>query len=79
MANVDEESFINGENEYTKKVSEYAEAENSGVVVMCAKLESELSEMNIDDKKFRVSLSHRETIENAWSGNYNGKKIITKI
>lgn len=24
--------------------------------------------MNIDDKKFRVSLSHRETIENAWSG-----------
>jgi cytidylate kinase len=24
--------------------------------------------MNIDDKKFRVSLSHRETVENAWSG-----------
>ena len=24
--------------------------------------------MNIDDKKFRVSLSHRETKENAWSG-----------
>lgn len=23
--------------------------------------------MNIDDKKFRVSLSHRETVENAWS------------
>ncbi|MBQ9833771.1 MAG: redox-regulated ATPase YchF [Bacilli bacterium] len=55
LANVDEESFINGENEYTKKVSEYAEAENSGVVVMCAKLESELSEMNIDDKKLLLS------------------------
>ena len=24
--------------------------------------------MNIDDKKFRVSLSHRETVENAWNG-----------
>lgn len=51
LANVDEESFINGENEYTKKVSEYASAEESGVVIMCAKLESELAEMEVSDKK----------------------------
>ena len=51
LANVDEESFIKGENEYTKKVSEYASAEESGVVIMCAKLESELAEMEVSDKK----------------------------
>ena len=51
LANVDEESFIKGENEYTKKVSEYASAEESGVVITCAKLESELAEMEVSDKK----------------------------
>ena len=49
-ANVSEEDIIIGENEYTKKVKEYAEKENSSVVVMCAKIESELSELSEDDK-----------------------------
>ena len=51
MANVDEEDAIIGHNEYTKILSEYAEKENSQVVVVCAKLESELSEMNDNDKE----------------------------
>lgn len=50
-ANVSEEDIVIGENEYTKIVKEYAEKENSSVVVMCAKIESELSELSEDDKK----------------------------
>lgn len=50
MANVNEDDAIIGFNEYTKKVSEYAGNENAGVVVVCAKMESELAEMNDDDK-----------------------------
>ncbi len=50
-ANVSEEDMVVGENEYTKKVKEYAEKENSSVVVMCAKIESELAELNEEDKK----------------------------
>ena len=50
-ANVSEEDIVIGENEYTKIVKEYAEKESSSVVVMCAKIESELSELSEDDKK----------------------------
>ena len=51
LANVDEESFVLGENEYTKVLSEFARKEGSGIVIMCAKLESELAELEVDDKK----------------------------
>ena len=50
-ANVSEEDAIVGENEYTKQVKEYASKENSEVVVMSCKMESELVEMSDDDKK----------------------------
>ena len=52
VANVLEDDVVLGENNYTKLVSEYAEKENAGVIVMCCKMESELSELNDDDKKF---------------------------
>lgn len=51
MANVNEDDAIIGHNEYTDKVCEYAAGENASVVVVCAKMESELAEMNDDDKK----------------------------
>lgn len=51
VTNVLEEDCIIGDNEYTKKVKEYASNEGSGVIVMCAKMESELSELSDDDKK----------------------------
>lgn len=51
LANVDEESAIIGGNDYTKKVEEYAGKENAGVIVMSAKIESELAELNDYDKK----------------------------
>ena len=51
MANVSEDDAIIGHNEYTDKVSEYASNENASVIVVSAKMESELSEMNDEDKK----------------------------
>lgn len=48
--NVDEEN-INTGNDYTKKVQEYAKNEGSETVIICAKLESELSELTDDEKE----------------------------
>ncbi len=51
VANVGEEDVVIGDNEYTKKVKEYASKENSGVIIMSAKMESELAELEVEDKK----------------------------
>ena len=45
-ANVDENTIAVGDNEYTLKVKEYAENENAGVIVMCARMEEELSSLD---------------------------------
>ena len=50
VCNVDDSSMVDG-NEYTKKVEEYAKNDGSKVVVVCAKLEEELSELSDEDKK----------------------------
>ena len=50
MANVNEDDAILRHNKYTDMVSEYASKENASVIVVCAKMESELAEMNDDDK-----------------------------
>lgn len=50
-ANVLEDDIVSGDNNYTKIVKEYADKEKSGVIVMCAKMESELSELSEDNKK----------------------------
>lgn len=49
-ANVNEEDAIEGSNEFTKKVEEYANKENAKVIVMCAKLECELSELQDEER-----------------------------
>lgn len=50
-ANVSEEDATSGEeNEYVKKVREFAATEGSDVVVICAKLESEIAELEDDEK-----------------------------
>ena len=43
--NVSEDDCIIGENEYTKLVKEYAKNDDAQVIVMCAKMESELAEL----------------------------------
>ena len=55
VANVNEDDAIIGSNEYVTKLKEYAKKENSDVIVMCAKLESELSEYNDEEKKSFMS------------------------
>ena len=49
-ANVLEDDVINGDNKYTKLVKEYAEKEGSSVIVMCAKMEEELSSLSDEDR-----------------------------
>ncbi len=51
VANVDEDSAIIGDNEYTKKVKEYAGNEGSGVIVMSCQIESELSDLSDEEKR----------------------------
>ncbi len=50
-ANVSEEDIVVGDNAYTLKVKEYAKSEGAGVIVMCAKLESELASLEDEEKK----------------------------
>ena len=49
MANVSEEDITTG-NKYVEEVREYASKENAKVVMLSAKVESELSELNEEDK-----------------------------
>ena len=50
MANVKEDDLLDNDNKYVKMVEEYASHENSKVITVCAKIESELSELNDEDK-----------------------------
>jgi ribosome-binding ATPase YchF (GTP1/OBG family) len=50
-ANVNEEDAIVGTNKYVELVRNFAHEEGSGVITLCAKLESELAELEVDEKK----------------------------
>ena len=50
VANVSEEAASVNDNEYSLKLKEYAEKENAGVVVMCAKLESDLADYTDEER-----------------------------
>lgn len=51
MANVSEEDAVIGHNHFTDEVATYAESENASMIVMSAKIESELSELPDDEKQ----------------------------
>jgi len=51
VANVNEEVVATKGNDYVEKLKEYAKKENSEVVMICAKIESELSELEEEEKK----------------------------
>ena len=55
LANVKESELGDG-NEYVKIVEEYATKENATVINICAKLESELSELSNDEKSEMLSM-----------------------
>lgn len=50
MANIGEDEIAIGTNEYVEKVVKYASGENARVIPVCAKMESELAELNDEDK-----------------------------
>lgn len=54
-ANVLEDDIVLNDNNYTKEVKEYASKEKSSVIVMCAKMESELAELSDEDKQVFLS------------------------
>ena len=51
MANVEESDLLTDTSDYVEKVRNYAKEENSKVITVCAKIESELSELSDEDKK----------------------------
>ncbi len=50
LANVSEDDLLNDENDYVKAVREIAGRENASVVLMCAKIESELCDLNDEER-----------------------------
>lgn len=50
VANVDEVSASIGDNDYSLKLKEKAETEGASVIVMCAKLESDLADLEDEEK-----------------------------
>lgn len=62
MANIDEHDIVKEDNDHVKKVREYALKEGSQVIVVCAKIESELSELSDEDKTmFLADLGIKES------------------
>ncbi len=51
LANIKESELGNPDNEFVKKVKEYANTENAKVVSLCAKVEEELSELTAEEKQ----------------------------
>ncbi len=51
VANVSEDDIGKPDNEYVKKVKEFAKSENAEAISLCAKIEEELSALEGDDKK----------------------------
>ncbi|MCI9233112.1 MAG: redox-regulated ATPase YchF [Bacilli bacterium] len=51
MANISENDLADEDNEYVKRVKEYAKKEGSEVIVVSAKVESELAELEEEEKK----------------------------
>ncbi|MBQ2678644.1 MAG: redox-regulated ATPase YchF [Firmicutes bacterium] len=49
-ANLDEDSFIAGGNQYTDALKEYVKKENAGVIFICAKIEEEISELTPEER-----------------------------
>ena len=50
VANINEDELQKEDNDYVKKLKEYAKKENSEVVILCAKVEEDLSELDTEEK-----------------------------
>lgn len=62
VANIGENDIEKGENEYSTKVKEYANAENSGCITLCAKIEEELIFLPKDEREmFKEELGIKQS------------------
>lgn len=62
LANVTEEEAVLNDNKYIKEVKEIASKEKTEVILMCAKIESELVELNEEEKnKFLEEIGIKES------------------
>lgn len=50
-ANVSEEDFAHGGNDFVNQVKEYARSHNAQIIVISAQIEAELSELSVDEAK----------------------------
>lgn len=50
VANVSEEDIMNGGNDYVTRLENYVKDEDAKVVMLCAKIESELSNLSFDER-----------------------------
>lgn len=50
LANVDEVDLVNNDNPFIKEVEDYAKNDGSLAILMCAKIESELVELEDSEK-----------------------------
>ena len=50
-ANVSEEDFAHGGNDFVNQVKEYAKSHNAQIIIISAQIEAELSELSIDEAK----------------------------
>ena len=55
LANVDEIDLVNNDNPFIKEVEDYAKNDGSLAILMCAKIESELVELEDSEKKVFLS------------------------
>ena len=56
VANVSEDDIADPtDNEYVQKVREFAAAENAEVIVICAKIEEEIAELEGEEKQMFLS------------------------
>ena len=71
MANVDEDQVSNPDDiEYVKQIREFAATENAEVVVISARVEEEISELDDEDKEmFLEDLGLTRSLSLAWSWN----------
>lgn len=61
LANISEEELGKEDNHYVTAVKNYAQKEEAKVVSLCAKVEEELSELSIEDKKEMLEALGEET------------------
>ncbi len=54
-ANVAEDDYAKGDNEYIRKIKEFAATENSEVMVISAKIEEEIAELDKEEKEMFLS------------------------